>query len=269
MPTIKVNGVELFYEESGAGSETIVFAHGFLMTHEMYRAQIEALKDRFRCIAYDHRGHGRSQATAGGYEMDNLYMDAVTLIETLGYAPCHFVGLSTGGFVGLRLAIRRPDLLKSLVLIDTSAEAETDSQLRQYNMLLYTFRFLGWRPVIGQVMSKLYGAKFLNDPVRRSELEKWRQIMTAHDRPALFQFGKGIFARESVVEELGQITHPTTIIVGETDVATPLPRSQKMASLIPDAHLHIIPDSGHSSPVEEPEAVTAVMQQFYEQVIGA
>jgi 3-oxoadipate enol-lactonase len=66
-----------------------------------------------------------------------------------------------------------------------------------------------------------------------------------------------------------RLSASTTVIVGEEDVATPLPRSQKMANLIPDAHLHIIPDSGHSSPVEEPEAVTAVMQQFYRQVLGA
>ena len=264
MPIINANNVELFYEERGAGKETIVFSHGFLMTHEMFQAQIESLQGQFRCIAYDHRGHGRSQATMNGYDTENLYRDAAVFVEALDCGPCHFVGMSTGGFVGLQLAIQRPELLKSLVLVDTSAEPETKADFFQYTMLLYTFRYLGWRPVIGQAMSKLYGPKYLNDPAKRPELKKWRRIMTSHDRTALYKFGKGIFSRKSVVDQLNQISIPTTVIVGEQDVPTPLVRSQNMAAQIPNANLHIIPNSGHTTPLEAPEAVTAILQQFYQ-----
>jgi pimeloyl-ACP methyl ester carboxylesterase len=95
MSKITVNGVTLFYKEKGSGPETLVFSHGYLVDSTHFAPQIEVLSDRYRCIAYDHRGHGRSQATEGGYDMENLYADAVALIEALNCAPCHFVGLST------------------------------------------------------------------------------------------------------------------------------------------------------------------------------
>ena len=121
MPQIQANNVALFYEEKGSGPEVMLFSHGYLMDHTMYDHQVEAFKDRFRCIAYDQRGHGRSEAITSSYDVDALVNDAIGLIEALKIGPVHFVGMSTGGFVGLRLALRRPDLLKSLVLIDTSA----------------------------------------------------------------------------------------------------------------------------------------------------
>jgi len=96
MSKITVNGVTLHYEEKGSGLETIVFSHSYLLDNTHFAPQIEALGDRYRCIAYDHRGHGQSQAPKDGYDMENLYNDAVALIEALNCAPCHFVGLSTG-----------------------------------------------------------------------------------------------------------------------------------------------------------------------------
>ena len=133
MAKIKVNQVELYYHEVGTGKETLLFSHGYLMNHTMFEQQMAAFKDRFRCIAFDHRGHGRSEVPKSGYEMDNLVLDAICLIEALELGPVHFIGMSTGGFVGMRMAFRRPDLLQSLVLMNTSAEAESAKSLKQYN----------------------------------------------------------------------------------------------------------------------------------------
>ncbi|RMG93345.1 MAG: alpha/beta hydrolase [Chloroflexi bacterium] len=262
MATVRVNGVTLFYEEVGAGSETVVFSHGFLMDRTMFRAQIEALRGEYRCLAYDHRGHGRSEKTAVGYEMENLYADAVAFIETMACAPCHFVGMSTGGFVGLQLAIRRPDLLKSLTLIDTSADAEPKEGLGQYKLMANVVRFLGWWPVINRVMAILFADPNPKDPVRRTAVSEWKTRIQRNDRMATFRFGYGIWARESVYDQLGQIRTPTQIIVGEKDIPTPVSRSERMAAAIPGAQLAIIPDAGHTSPVEQPEQVTAVLRQF-------
>src|SRR5262245_2092320 len=99
MPKVPVNGAKLYYEETGQGPETVVFAHGLLWSGRMYDAQVAALKDRYRCITFDFRGHGRSEVTRSGYDMDTLTEDAAALIATLGATPCHFVGLSLGGFV--------------------------------------------------------------------------------------------------------------------------------------------------------------------------
>src|SRR5216684_1032632 len=157
MPKIRVNGAELYYEEQGRGSQTIVFAHGLLWSCRMFDKQVATLKDRYRCIAFDFRGQGQSEVTNDGYDIDTLYKDAAALIEELGCAPCHFLGLSMGGFIGLRLAARRPELIKSLLLLETSAGPEPAENRASYRQLNFIARWLSLRLVSKQVMKVMFG----------------------------------------------------------------------------------------------------------------
>jgi 3-oxoadipate enol-lactonase len=262
MPKISVNGASIHYEDMGSGPDKIVFSHSYLVDSYHFFPQMQALKDKYRCLAYDHRGHGQSEVTEDGYDMENLYADALGFIEGLDCAPCHFVGLSTGGFIGLRLAIRRPDLLKSLILMDTSADAEPEENLKQYKMLLFVVRWFGYRPVVGRVMPLFFGKKFLNDPARQDQVKEWRQRLMANDRKAMIKFGQGIFAREGVYDQLGQIKTPTLMVVGEEDVPTPKAKAERIAQGIPGARLVSIPDAGHLCTVDEPAAVTTAIEAF-------
>ena len=90
MPKIMSNGIQLHYEEMGSGPDTIIFSHSYLVNHYHFHYQMEAFKDRYRCIAFDHRGHGQSEIADDGYEMENLYADAVGFME-LYKANRHFV----------------------------------------------------------------------------------------------------------------------------------------------------------------------------------
>ena len=262
MPKILSNGIQLHYEEMGSGPETIVFSHSYLADHFHFNPQMQALKDRYRCIAFDHRGHGQSEITDNGYEMENLYKDAVGFIEALDCAPCHFVGLSTGGFIGVRIGIRRPDLVKSLVLMDTSADAEPEEAVREYRQMLFAVRWLGYWPVIGRVMPIFFASKFLNDPARQDEVKEWKRRFMANDRKAIVKFGHGIFGRASCYEELDKIQTPTLVIVGAEDPAQPLAKAERIANKIPGATLRVIPDAAHLCTVEEPAAVTAAIEEF-------
>src|SRR5262249_11054916 len=109
MPHAVLNGVSLWYEETGTGGETVVFGHGLAFSGAMFEAQVTALRDRYRCVTFDLRGHGQSELTGGGYDMDTLADDAMALIDRLG-GPVHLVGMSIGGFTGLRVALRKPQL---------------------------------------------------------------------------------------------------------------------------------------------------------------
>lgn len=269
MSEITVNGVRLFYEETGSGPETLVFSHSYLVDSTHFAPQIEALSDRYRCIAYDHRGHGRSQAPKGGYDMENLYADAVALIEALHCAPCHFVGLSTGGFIGVRIGIRRPDLLSSLILMDTTAEAEPTKNFTQYKLLMFMVRWLVWWPVINKVMSLLFAEKFLTDPGRQDEVMHWKELITSGNKKALIQFGMGIFQRASVFEALSKITVPTLVMVGEKDRARPPSEAQRTKEKIPGAKLVIIPAAAHLCTIEEPGAVTEAIEEFLSPPLAA
>src|SRR5262249_18189655 len=107
---VYVNGTELWVEDTGsphAGADTIVFSHPLLFPTGLFAPQIAALGGRYRCVAYDHRGQGKSAPSRlRCISMELLYQDAVALIEALGAGPVHFVGLSMGGFVGMRVAAR-------------------------------------------------------------------------------------------------------------------------------------------------------------------
>lgn len=262
MPTLDINGARLFVDAQGSGPETIVFGHGLLWSGEMFRAQVAALRERYRCITLDWRGQGRSEVTAGGYDMDSLTQDAAALIEQLQAAPCHYVGLSMGGFIGMRLAIRRPELLKSLVLMETSADPEPAENVPRYRLLGWVGRWLGFRLTANRVMPIMFGRKFIQDPARAEERRYWRERLIANNRAGTLHALNGVITRQGVYDQLDRIHLPTLIIVGDQDVATVPDKSRRIQARIPGSQLVIIPGAGHSSSVEEPAAVTAALQTF-------
>lgn len=173
MPTMRLNGADIYYEDTGGDGAPIVFSHGLLWSGRMFDAQVAALRDRYRCVTFDFRGQGQSAVTPDGYDMDTLSHDAVALIEALGIAPCHFAGLSMGGFIGMRLAARRPALLRSLILLETAADAEPPANVRRYRQFLFVERLLGPGAVAGRVMPVMFGRSFLSDPLRDAERAEW------------------------------------------------------------------------------------------------
>ncbi len=268
MPDIRVNGATIHYEECGRGSETIVFAHGLLWSGRMFDHQVAALRDRYRCITFDFRGQGQSEVTASGYDMDTLAQDAAALIEVLDCAPCHFVGLSMGGFVGMRLAIHRPELITSLILLETSADPEPRENVGRYRLLNFVARWLGLRLVANQVMPIMFGRKFLSDPVRVQERTMWRERMIANHRIGISRAVQGVIERQGVYDSIDRIDVPTLIIVGDQDVATPPDKARRIHERIRTSKLVVIPGAGHTATVEEPEAVNAALKQFLDEVSG-
>jgi len=262
MPRLSVNGAELHYDVQGSGAQTIVFAHGLLWSGEMFAAQVAALRDRYRCITFDFRGQGRSEVTAGGYDMETLAADAGALIEALGAVPCHFAGLSMGGFVGLRLAARRPELLRSLILLETSADPEPRENLGKYRMMAWIARTLGTALVAGHVMPIMFGQTFLRDPGRAAQRDALRAQLLALDRKGVALATRGVIERAPMNAELSRIALPVLVIVGEEDVATPPAKSEALARGIAGATLVRIPGAGHTSTIEQPEQVTRAIETF-------
>lgn len=268
MPRIRVNGAELHYEQRGAGDETIVFAHGLLWSGRMFEPQVRRLAERYRCITFDFRGQGRSEVTRGGYDMETLTEDAAALIGAVGAAPCHFVGLSMGGFVGMRLALRYPALLRSLVLLDTSADAEPRENVPRYRALGLVARWLGMRLVAGPVMKIMFGEPFLRDPGRRAEREALRRQLLGNDRVGSTRAVRAVVDRAGVHDQLQRIRHPTLVAVGERDVATVPDKARRIHGRIAGSELVVIPRAGHTATLEEPEAVTEAIVDFLQRRAG-
>jgi pimeloyl-ACP methyl ester carboxylesterase len=265
MPKLAVNGATLWYEDQGAGDETIVFAHGLLWDGRMFEAQVAALKDRYRCITFDFRGQGKSEVTRGGYDMDTLADDAAALIGALNAAPCHFVGLSMGGFIGMRLAARRPELIRSLVLMETSADPEPAENVPRYRAMALVARVLGrvgMRLVMPRVMPIMFGRKFLEDPAREADRRLWRERGMANHPAGVTRALRGVIERQPMIEELDRIACPTLVMVGDQDVATVPEKAERIRAAIRGARLVIIPGAGHTSSAEEPAFVNRVLTQF-------
>ena len=264
MPTLRVNQVDLHYELSASG-QPIVFAHGLLWDQRMWDAQVAHFSPRFRCLRFDHRGQGQSGGAATGCDMDRLCEDTAELISALGLPPVHFVGLSMGGFVGLRLAARHPELLRSLSLLDSSAEAEPVEKLRQYRRLLWVLRWIGAKPLVGRILPLMFGRSLLADPARADQLRQWRAQVAQLPRSVRFAV-QGVVERGSVTAELAKIRCPTLVLVGEEDLTTPPKLSERMAERIPDARLLQLPRVGHMSNLEAPQQVNAILDSFFSTV---
>jgi pimeloyl-ACP methyl ester carboxylesterase len=224
--------------------------------------RLALLKEHYRCIAFGFRGQGQSEVTRSGYDMETLYEDAIALIEQLGCVPCHFLGLSMGGFIGLRLAARHPELLRSLILLETTADPEPSENIAKYKQLTFVARWFGLGLVVDRVMLVMFGRSFLMDPVRAGERREWRHRMSKNHRLGITRATTGVITRQGIESEIDKITVPTLILVGDEDVAVPQVHSQRLHEHIAGSRLEIIPRAGHTSTVEEPTAVNSAITNF-------
>lgn len=259
---LRLRGIDLWVEDSGAGSRCVVFAHGLFWDTRLFAPQIETLRSNWRCVAYDHRGQGRSERPPGAYDIDTLTDDAIALIEHLNAGPVHFVGLSMGGFVGLRVALKRPDLLASLALLNTSAEPEPAAHRWRNGLLRIAARCFGIAAVSGWLMPLMFGAAVRADPTRAAELAGYRARINAHDLSAILKAVDAVLTRAGLSAQLPQIATPTLIIAGDQDRATPPATSEAMRAALPNARLTVLADTGHSSTLESPAAVNAALADF-------
>ena len=263
MPTVTINDCKYFYEEVGKGKETILFSHGLLFNYKMFENQIEYFKNNYRIVAFDHRGQGKSEVTKDGYSMDQLYKDALKLIEVLNLGKVHFVGLSMGGFLGFRLAARNPEVIKSLILLETSAGDEPNKV--KYWFLNTIVKLFGVKPVIGKVKKILFGEKFLKDPLKLEVRRRWVDHLKSLPK-TIVRAVDGVIHRDGVEDELGKISCPTLVMVGTLDVATTPDKAEYIHKNIKNSRLEYLVGAGHSSSIEEPDAVNNHMEAFLKSI---
>ncbi len=261
MPHIDLNGATIHFTDTGGDGEAIVFSHGLLFSGAMFENQVSHFRDRYRCVTFDHRGQGKSGVTKDGYDMETLTADAAALIEHLGIAPCHFVGLSMGGFVGMRLAAQRPDLLKTLTLLDTSGDPEPPDNKPKYRMLNLVARWIGPWAVVGQVLPILFGRTFLNDPARETDRKRWAAAISGNHRVGITRAVTGVIGRKGCSDFLGKIRVPVGIGVGDEDIATEPAQSERLHAAIEGSEMAVFTGAGHSSSIETPTQVNALIAQ--------
>lgn len=256
MPLLDVNGTQLFVESFGDGSETVLLLHSLFFSGEMYAPQIDRLSQSRRCVTIDWRGQGRSASPLSGYDVDNLCNDVLAVMDALEMPHAHWVGMSVGGVVGIRVAAQFPSRVLSLAIGGASAEAEPAEKLAKYEELLLKGFAQDPESVVDNIMKIIYGAPFLTDPKFRRQAERERELILSNNGPELARACAPILRRVDCRHLLEHIECPTSVFVGELDHANPPEKSKVIADGVKGAVLTIFRSVGHQPNVEAPEQLT-------------
>lgn len=236
-----------------ADAPTVVMSNSLGTTHHMWDKQIPELSRHFRVVRYDTRGHGSSPAPPGPYSIDDLTDDVVALLDQLGLARAHFVGLSLGGMTGMRLAIREQHRVDRLVVLCTSAHLEPESAWRQRAA---TVREHGSRAVASAVVERWYTqpwrtvnpglAKDAADMIAGTPAEGYASCCEA-------------IATMNQTAQLPQLQAPTLAIAGADDPATPPSHLKLIADSVKGGRLLTVANAAHLANDEQPSTITAAV----------
>ena len=242
--------VELHHLVEGPkDAPVLVLSNSLGTTLDVWRDQAPALRERFRLLRYDHRGHGGSPVPPGPYTIEDLGRDVIALLDRLGVGRFSFCGLSIGGMVGMWLASEAPERIERLVLCCTSAHFDPDA----YESRARTVRQHGVAKVAEAVLERWF-----TPALREShpEVVEWAEQMLRDTPPEGYAGCCEAIAGADLPGRLGGIRAPTAIIAGAEDHAAPPDRSEFIRVSLPDAHVIVLSSAAHLANVEQPEAVT-------------
>ncbi|HEX3770516.1 MAG TPA: alpha/beta fold hydrolase [Polyangiaceae bacterium] len=273
MPYVRTRLGRWFYEERGAakrpGDPAIVLWHSLLFDGGMWKPQVEPLAALGRVVVFDGPGHGKSEVPPPFTLEDNA--DAVPdALAELGIDQAVFCGLSWGGMVGMRLALKYPAKVRALALLDTSAEAEDRFHKVKYRLFVSFGRRLGFPS--GLAESQLGPIYFAESSRARDPhlVERFIRTVNGYPRDGIARASLAVVVhRKSVLDRLGQIKAPTLVLCGREDVATEPAHSERIAAAIPGAKLVFVERSGHISTLEQPAAVNEALVPFVAAQLGS
>lgn len=237
---------------------TIVLSHALGCDLTMWDALAKQLAADCRVIAYDHRGHGSSDAPAGEYGMAELADDAARLLRELDTGPVVWIGLSMGGMVGQELALRHPGLVGALVLANTTS-GYPDAARAVWRQRIDTVQAQGIEAIADAVM-----ARYFHDGFRAGHaatVARFRRRLVTTDAIGYAGCCAAVGSVDTTAR-LGEIKVPALVIAGELDQGTPVSMAQTLVDGIADARLQVLAQASHLSAVEQPAAFAASVMGF-------
>jgi pimeloyl-ACP methyl ester carboxylesterase len=254
---VSANGLEIAYERVGAGSP-LVLVHGAAVDSRMWRPQLVALADEFTVVAWDEPGAGRSSEVPANFVLADYANCLAALIDALDLGPSQVAGLSWGGTVALELYRHRPELVASLILVDTYAGWKGSLPAEEVQA-----RVEGVRRMLAaadHLFDPTLPGLFAGDPP--AEFVPLLEAMAADVRPESMRTALFVMAEADQRDLLPLIGAPTLLIWGELDARSPLNVARQFADAIPDAKLVVIPRAGHVSNLEQPELFNDAVREF-------
>jgi 3-oxoadipate enol-lactonase len=252
--------MELSHEVEGHGEETLVLGNALGTTPAMWDALAGKLAEHRRVIRYDHRGHGRSPAPPGPYTIDDIAGDVLELLDRLQVDRVSCAGVSLGGMVGMWLAAHAPDRIDRLVVCCTSPHMPPESRWQERAAAV---REAGSVAVVADAVS----ARWLTPEYAEAHPEAREALrgMLAASPPEGYASCCEAIGGMDLRPSLGAIQAPTLVIAGDRDEATPADLHGRVAAQgIPGARFVIVQDAAHIAPVQQPEAILALITDHLE-----
>lgn len=251
--------VRLHYRIDGPEDGTpVVFANSLGTDMRLWDPILPMLPPGLRILRYDKRGHGLSSCPAGPYGMGALVGDVEKLMDRLGFKDAFFVGLSIGGMIAQGLAVKRLDLVRSMVLSNTGAKIGTKEMWSERIAAVETG---GIEVLADAVMERWFAADFLAHP----DLELWRNMLSR--QPDVGYAGcSAAISGTDFFATTATLRLPTLGIAGSEDGSTPPDLVRETVDLIPGSQFHLIRRAGHLPCVEKPQEYAQVITDFMRSV---
>lgn len=252
-----MDGLAIAYERVGQGPP-LVFVHGAAEDSRIWRPQLDGLADEFTVVAWDEPGAGQSSDLPDDAALADVAHCLATLIERLQLGPAHVAGLSWGGTVVLELYRRHPELVATLILIDSYAGWKGSLPAEEVRARVAGVRRMLAAPP-GEFDPTLPGL-FAGDPP--AHLVPLLAAISADVRPSTLARQSTLMAEADQSDLLPRVAVPTLLVWGELDARSPLSVARQFDEAIPDTRLVVIEGAGHVSSIEQPERVNQAVRQF-------
>lgn len=255
MPFFNHEGIRLFYEDTGKG-RPLLLLHGLTSNHQMFYREIGYLKDKFRIIAIDSRGHGKSDRP-DDFTLDDHIADTVALLDHLSLDSVYVLGISMGSYIAQGLAIRQPARVEKLILAATKSYGSQSSMAEMFDR--YEEQLKGMSIAEKLAMSSqliFHDQDAVNDWQKRVAQNS---RMLTNDQQAA---AAGALKNFDFRNDLKRITAETLVISGKYDGLNPPGKGRETAVLIPNADYMEFQDSGHAPNVEQDRLFLGVVEKF-------
>jgi pimeloyl-ACP methyl ester carboxylesterase len=256
MPFAEINGQRIRYEDSGGDGPPVILSHGFLMDHDMFAPQMEALAPEFRVITWDERGFGETEFDGQPFTYWDSARDCLSLLDHLGIDAAVLGGMSQGGFLSMRAALLAPGRVRALVLIDTQSGVEDPERLPAYRQMQQTWLQAGPVDELTQAIAGL----IIGDPVvSEIWIAKWQKL----PREAMNEPTNALFDRDDITGRVGEITCPAIVFHGAADMSIEVEKGQALCEALPRCTGIVLVDGApHASNLTHPGEVNGPMLEF-------
>lgn len=248
--------------QGDAGAPMVYFSHSILSSGMMWQAQAELLAAAgWRVVRADTRGHGDSSAPTGDCTMDDLADDVVAVLDALGVARAHYVGLSLGGMTGFGLGLRHPDRLLSLCLCDCRADMPAPLGAA-WDERIALAQTQGCAALAESTTERWFGPAFLG--AQPETAQRFRAAVAATSVAGFRACARAIQGLD-YLPRVATIDVPTTLIVGAND--GPFPQAMtELRERMAGSVLELIPGAGHLPNIDQPEAFNAALLRHFARV---